>query len=318
MMALHVIVGAGPVGTALAQELAEHGAEVTVVTRSGSGPDQPGVRRVRADAADVGALAPHVRGAVALYNCANPPTYMDWAAQWPPLAAALLEVAAEAGAVLVTLSNLYGYGPVAGPMSADLPLAATSRKGRLRARMWQTALAAHRAGRVRTVEVRASDYVGPTTTPGSALLTRYALPVLAGRRTWVFGDPDAPHSWTYVPDIATTLSRVAAEPTAWGRVWHVPTNPPVSVRQALTEIARLGGAPPPRIGRLPGALVTVGGLVAPVLRELDELSYQFDRPFELDAQSTVDTLGLRATPWSEVLAGSIAGWRGGGQRVSAR
>lgn len=118
-----------------------------------------------------------------------------------------------------------------------------------------------------------------------------------------------------MPDVATTLARAATDSAAWGRAWHVPTNPPVSARRALVEIAQLGHAPPPRLGRVPAALVKVGGLVAPILRELDELGYQFDRPFEVDAQSAVDAFGLRATPWSQVLAESVVAWQAGGQRV---
>ncbi len=53
---LHVVVGAGPVGSAVAEILAEQGHRVRVVTRSGSGPESPQVERVRADAADAARL----------------------------------------------------------------------------------------------------------------------------------------------------------------------------------------------------------------------------------------------------------------------
>ena len=47
---LHVIVGAGPVGTATANLLADHGEQVRVITRRGTGPDRAEVERVAADA----------------------------------------------------------------------------------------------------------------------------------------------------------------------------------------------------------------------------------------------------------------------------
>ena len=139
----HVIVGAGPIGTATAQHLLELGHEVTVVTRSGTGPE--GTRRVAADAADRDRLTELARGAQALYNCANP-RYHRWPTDWPPVAAAMLAAAEQTGAGLVTMSNLYGYGPVDVPMTEDLPLAATTVKGGVRARMWRDALAAQRTG----------------------------------------------------------------------------------------------------------------------------------------------------------------------------
>ncbi len=80
-----------------------------------------------------------------LYNCANPGDYTQWEKVWPPLAAALLTTAERTGAVYAITGNLYPYGPVDGPMTEDLPDAATDHKGVLRARLWADALAAHRA-----------------------------------------------------------------------------------------------------------------------------------------------------------------------------
>lgn len=53
-------------------------------------------------------------------------------------------------------------------MSADSPLTPPSRKGAIRAAMWEDPLAAHAAGRVRALEVRASDYLGPQVTSAMA------------------------------------------------------------------------------------------------------------------------------------------------------
>ena len=145
-----LVIGAGVIGSRVAGMLAERGDRVSVVSRRGSGP-----AGVAADAADAGAMARLAEGAAVIYNCVNPP-YHRWPADWPPIAASVLAAAERSGAVLVTLSNLYGYGPrvpggydEAHPITEATPLAATGRKGRVRARVWQDALAAHQAGRVR-------------------------------------------------------------------------------------------------------------------------------------------------------------------------
>ena len=126
-MTLHVIVGAGPVGSLTASLLARSGEDVRVITRRGAGPDDPRIERVRADASDPNVLRPLVSGAAALYNAASPP-YHRWASDWPPLAASLLSAAQSSGAVLVTASNLYAYGPSDHPMEESDPLAATTRR----------------------------------------------------------------------------------------------------------------------------------------------------------------------------------------------
>src|SRR3712207_1028955 len=144
-MALHVVVGKGPVGTATAELLAARGHRVRVLSRSG-GTSTDTVEHRRVDAADAGALTEAATGAAALYNAVNPP-YHRWATDWPPIASALLSAAERTDAVLVTMSNLYGYGRPTGPMTPESPLAATDTKGRVRVAMWREALAAHEAGR---------------------------------------------------------------------------------------------------------------------------------------------------------------------------
>ncbi|WP_433688189.1 NAD-dependent epimerase/dehydratase family protein [Micromonospora carbonacea] len=304
-MPLHVIVGAGPVGTATAHLLAAAGERVRVVTRRGTGPEHPAVERVAADAADPDRLAALADGAVALYNCANP-AYHRWATDWPPLAAALLTAAGRAGAVLATVGNLYGYGPVDGPMTEDTPTSAGGTKGQVRNRMWAEAVAAHRAGRVRVTEVRGSDYLGV----GALSVPMMLLPrVLDGRRVVLPVDFDAPHTWTYVDDVARTLVRAAAVERAWGRAWHVPSPPAVSARELAVRAAALADAPAPRLTRLPYPALWLGGLVNPFVRELRETAYQFDRPFLMDSTAATATLGIEPTPLGSALAQTVAALR---------
>ncbi|MFC5941682.1 NAD-dependent epimerase/dehydratase family protein [Micromonospora harpali] len=304
-MSLHVIVGAGPVGAATAHLLAAAGDRVRVVTRRGTGPEHPAVERVAADAADPDRLAALADGAVALYNCANP-AYHRWPTDWPPLAAALLTAAGRAGAVLATVGNLYGYGPVDGPMTEDTPTVAGGTKGQVRNRMWAEAVAAHRAGRVRVTEVRGSDYLGV----GALSLPMMLLPpVLDGRRAVLPVDFDAPHTWTYVDDVARTLVRAAADERAWGRAWHVPSPPAVSARELAVRAAALAGAPAPRLTRLPYPALWLGGLANPFARELRETAYQFDRPFLMDSTAATETLGVEPTPLGSALAQTVTALR---------
>ena len=305
----HVIVGAGPVGSSLARILAGDGEPVIVVTRSGSELGGDGIRSIAADASDPEALTRIASGAAAIYNCANPGSYTQWERLWPPLGSALLTAAESTGAVLVTMSNLYGYGPVTEPMTAQMPLNPTDHKGALRARMWEEARAAHEAGRIRATEARASDYIGPTLPVASGLLARYAQSTLASKPASVFADPDVPHAWTAIDDVARTLVMLGRDERAWGRPWLVPSNPPVSVREALRELSTAVGAPEPRLRVVPRWLLQTGGLVVPLLREVDGMLYQFDAPFEVDATETEQTFGIRPTNWDQLLAETARAWR---------
>ncbi|MFE6050506.1 NAD-dependent epimerase/dehydratase family protein [Kitasatospora sp. NPDC056446] len=312
-MSFHLVVGHGPAGAATARLLAGQGHEVRVATRSGGTGHRPveGVRHLALDASDPAALARAARGAVAIHGCAAPPLHR-WAALWPALAASLCAAAEESGAVLVMLGNLYGYGPLPDPrrpLTEDLPLAATGPKGRVRAAAWEQARALHEAGRIRAVEVRASDFFGPGVTEGGHLAARVLPKLLKGRPVAALGDPDAPHSWTYLPDVARALAEVAGEERAWGRAWHVPTAPAASVRTMVGLLAAEAGTAPVAVRRLSPVLLGAAGLFSPLLRELRETRYQFDRPFTVDASAYEARFAVRATPLEEQVTATVAWWR---------
>ena len=299
----HVVVGAGPVGSATALLLAEAGHDVVVVTRSGSGPVHPRITRVVGDAADAPGLASLAEGAAALYNCVNPP-YHRWAQEWPPMAAALLAAAESSGAVLATVSNLYPYGPVDGSMTEQTPLAGTGTKAGVRRRMWLEALAAHEAGRVRVTEVRGSDYV--LASDQSLLGERVLSRLVAGRTVQVLGSPDQPHTFTSPLDVARLLVTVAADERGWGRAWHVPSNAPRTQREAVADYARLGGYAMPKVTSLPEAMLSVAGLFVPVVREFKETQYQRTAPYVLDSSAATRTFGLEPEDWDGLLARTLA------------
>lgn len=301
-----LVIGAGAVGTATAQLLADRGERVRLVSRNGRGPENPAIQRIAADASDADALSRLAEGAAVIFSCAGP-AYPRWVTDWPPLATALVRAAETSGALLITTGNLYGYGAVDRPMTEDLPLHPNTEKGRVRVRIWNDALEAHRAGRIRTAEVRGSDYLGAgAVTP----LTLLVLPkVLAGKRAFAPADLDAPHSWTHVGDVARTLLAVAAQPGSWGRAWHVPSGPPKSFRELATRAAELAGVPAPRLSVMPYSVLWLGGLFNPMARAARETQYQFRKPFLLDSTAAMEAFGISPTPLDEALRETIAGLR---------
>jgi nucleoside-diphosphate-sugar epimerase len=300
-MSRHVIVGAGPVGSAAALLLAGRGEQVRVVTRHGSGPEHPAIERVAADATDADRLTKLAAGAEVLYNCASPP-YHRWFTDWPPLHSALLTAAERNGAVLAAISNAYGYGQVDGPIGDDTPLSATQPKLRMRADMWRDALALHEAGRIRATEVRASDYIEAN----SVALQPIGKALLAGSRGYAATPLDVPHSWTSVTDAARALVTVAMDDRGMGRAWLVPTNPPLTVRELATRFAEVNGAPPAKVTAIPYPALWAAGVFSPLVRELRVTRYQFARPFVIDSSVTTATFGLEPVALDDALRAAAA------------
>jgi nucleoside-diphosphate-sugar epimerase len=300
-MSQHVIVGAGPVGTATALMLAERGDQVRVLTRSGGGPEHPGIERVKGDATDADLLHSLTDGAVALYNCANPP-YHQWLTDWPPLAWSLLHTAETTGATYVIMDNLYGYGPVNGPITPTTALAATHPKLKVRADMWRDALTAHEEGRVRATSVRASDFIEAN----GLFATGIGKALLVGKRAYSIAPLDVPHSWTSIADIARALTTVATDERAWGKAWLAPTNPALTVRQLVAEFVAANGTPKAKVSPIPYAGLWTMGLFSPMIRELRTTYYQFAKPFVIDSSETTSTFGLEPQSMDDALRAAAA------------
>ena len=100
--------------------------------------------------------------------------------------------------------------------------------------------------------------------------------------------------------MARALVRVAGEPTAWGRVWHAPTNPAKTQTEVLQDVAASVGRTIGKVRSMPHVLLSVGGVVVPLLRELRETEYQFAAPYVLDSSDISEAFGLAPTPWDEV------------------
>jgi nucleoside-diphosphate-sugar epimerase len=297
----HVVFGTGAIGRAVAATLHERGEKVLMVNRSGHAPVPDGVEVAKGDAADPAFTTAVAAGARVVYQTLNPP-YHRWPEEFPALQRGVLAAAAASGARMVSMENVYNYGRAAGrPLTEDRPDAPHTVKGRLRAAMTAELLAEHRAGRVEVVAAKASDYFGPGTGAQSNLGDRVLGPALAGRRATVLGDPDQPHTYTYVPDIGRTLVELGERDGVTGRVWHIPNDPARTTRELVGIVQQLAGRPGAGLRRIPVTLLRVLGLWDPGVRAVLEMGYLFEEPFVVDSSAITAALGLRATPVEEAL-----------------
>jgi nucleoside-diphosphate-sugar epimerase len=172
-------------------------------------------------------------------------------------------------------------------------------------------LAAHQAGRVQVAIGRASDYFGPRGGAQSNLGDRVFPAALAGKTANVLGDPDQPHTYTYIPDIGEGLAVLGEHPDAAGEVWQLPNDPQTrTTRQLVDIIYRLAGQPQTKVRGTPVLLLRAIGLFNPTVRELVELQYEFEEPFIVDSSKITAKFDLHATPVEQALADTLASYRG--------
>jgi nucleoside-diphosphate-sugar epimerase len=306
---LHVIFGTGPVGQAAARELVQRGKTVKMVNRSGQRPGgvSVGVTVVAGDVFDANTARTLAQGATHVYQCTNPP-YDKWPEQFPTLQANTLEAAAGAGAKYIVMDNVYMYGDTNGqPLTEDLPYNAHTKKGKVRAQMAKDVLAAHRAGKVRAVIARASDFYGPGVRESAAGDRVFGF-ALEGRAASTAGNLDAKHSYTYIDDIGQGLVILGERDEALGQVWHMPNAEATTTRQFLTLIFEVLGQPA-RMSAMGKTTMRLGGLFIPPAREMVEMMYEFERDFVVDSSKFTKAFGLQATPHREGVKPTVAWYK---------
>lgn len=301
----HVVFGAGQIGSFLAESLLKKGIRVRVAKRTPTG-IPAGAEATLGDAVDPVFCKSAVAGASVVYNCMNPPySTKIWKEVLPRHLDNLIEAAGAAKARLVVMENLYmvGIGD-GGAINEDTPLNPRSRKGEVRAEMTERLFSAHRRGDVQAVSGRASDYFGPRGTE-TYFADRFWKPALRGRPAEFVPNPDTPHTYHFIPDVAEGLAQLGAAPEeAFGGPWMLPCNPADTTRAFVGRLAAALGESI-TIKGMPKVVFKALSLVMPIVGEVEEMLHQWEVPFKVDDSRFRSRFGWGATDPAVAAAATV-------------
>jgi nucleoside-diphosphate-sugar epimerase len=288
------IFGYGPVGRAAAARLLAEGREVIVAQRNAP-PDLPsGATFAPVDALDRDAVVKAVHGSGQfVVTIGFPYSGILWRDVWPKAISNFVAACKATDARMVFVDNLYMYGPQTEPLTETMPLSYYGLKPAARSAATRVWMAAAAAGEARVAALRAPDFYGPGV--GLSFLGDTSIGKLAQGKPAVFvGSPGVLHDYAYVPDIArAVVSLLAAPDSAFGQAWHMPCAPIRTTRNIL-RIAADTLDVKLRISAMPAWMLGPSAMFAPFLRELKEMRFQWDRPYQVDASR------FKAAFWSDV------------------
>ena len=307
MNTIHTVLGAGPVAKATVTALLARGLPVRVVHRSGTFPKQPGLDVVAADIDDVAQLSQVFMDSIVVYMCAMP-AYHRWVEEFDTMMTNVLQACASAGSAMVFADNLYMYqeSPHA-PLLETTPLQPATRKGVVRARVAEMVLQANWNGKVKTAIARASDFFGPGV-DNAMLGNRFFPQLIAGKTVQWLGNPDMPHTFTYVPDFGNALVELGVDGQGWGEVWHVPSSVTCSAQEAAEQTAVLLHTSF-KMSRMGRGMLRLAGLFIPAAKEMIEMLPHFETPYVVDSSKWHNRMRTRATPWNKALETTVASYQ---------
>lgn len=275
---LHLVLGAtGAVGRVVVEELQVRGLAVKAVERTKT---LQGVETIHADLLDPEQAKRAIIGASHVYVCIGLPyNSLVWERQWPPIIQNIIEACHQNEARLILLDNVYMYGPA--PL--DVPFTEThetkpgTKKGRTRHTVAAMVMEAHRIGKVRAVIGRAADFYGPFAV-NSVLYTSFVKRVVASKSPQSMGPTNVPHTYSYTCDSGRALVELGLDDHVYGEVWHLPVSAPVTgdeIMKGLNEILDTRFT----ISVIPRWLLKTMGIFVPIVKESNEMLYQFDDPY---------------------------------------
>lgn len=291
----HVVFGAnGPLGRAVVEVLQKKGNPVLAVSRSGGGDHSSGVDTAAGDASNIEDVKRVCTDAAVIYHCMNTP-YSTWPDTLPPIMRGLVEGALESGAKLVYGDNLYSYAPQRdGNYHEGLPFAPTTRKGKVRTELLNMIVDASKSDGLRYTVGMASDFYGPHVTDSGHLGSLVIGRALAGKSAQIVADPDQPHTFTFISDMAEDLVTLGLNDRADGQIWHVRNAPTQTFREIIQLIGTLIGQEV-KIQAMPELLLTLMGWFNKDIAEIKEMLYQFKQPFIISDAKFRQTFGGTAT-----------------------
>jgi nucleoside-diphosphate-sugar epimerase len=306
----HVVLGTGPIGRAIAEELARRGESVRMVNRSGNLEEIPAnVELVAADLYDPAKVKEVTQGAKVVYQVAQP-HYYEWPERFPPLQKSIIDGLAGNGSKLVIVENTYMYGATNGtPMTEDMPYNAHTRKGKVRAELSKAALAAHQDGKVKVAIGRGSDFFGPWALEQTTMGERAFYPLLRGKAAQMPGRADLPHTHTFTKDFGRALVILGERSEADGQAWHVPNDMPRITQGEMVKMFAEEAGVPAKISTIGKFGYKLAGLFIPEAKETVEMMYEYDQPFVVDSSKFERIFGMKATPMREAIRETVAWYK---------
>ena len=303
---MQTILGAnGTIGTVLAKELTNYTDKIRLVSRNPRKVN-PSDELFPADLSEPGAVDQAVAGSEVVYLVVGLDYKLGvWEDKWPKLMRATIDACIRYNARLVFFDNVYMYDiNERGKMTEASEINPPSRKGAVRKEISQMLLDEIKAGRLMALIARSADFYGPVNEKSFVTEMVYKNLKKGKRANW-FVDADRKHSFTYTPDAARATALLGNTPDAYNQVWHLPTDKnSLTGREFINLFARemkCSG----KVSVMPVWMLKILGLFIPILGEMPEMMYQYDRDYFFDSSKFDNRFSFSTTTYQDGVKNTV-------------
>lgn len=223
-----------------------------------------------------------------------------WQTTWPILMRNVIDACKTHHSKLVFFDNIYMYDPnYLARMTEDTPIGPVSKKGAVRSQIAKMILDEVENGGLQALIARSADFYGPSIKNTSMLTETVFNNFSNGKKANWMASVKYKHSFTYTPDAGKATALLGNTADAYNQVWHLPTaSNPLTGQEWIEAIAK-EMAVEPKVQVAPKFLVQVIGLFVPIMKEMVEMMYQYDRDYVFDSSKFERQFDFKPTPYLE-------------------
>lgn len=297
---MQTILGAnGTIGSVLAKELTAYTKQIRLVSRNPKKKNETD-ELFPADLSDASQVEKAIEGSEVAYLLVGFDYNIKvWQNKWPKLMRATIDACIKHKAKLVFFDNVYIYDINAIPhMTENSVINPPSKKGAVRKEIADMLLNEVKSGKLTALIARSADFYGPNNDK-SILLEMVYRNIKKGKKPNWFIDANKKHSFTYTPDAAKATALLGNTANAYNQVWHLPTDKNALTGKEMIALFAKEMDVENKVSILPMWLLKILGLFIPIMKEMPEMMYQYDRDYFFNSNKFDKRFNFKTTTYQE-------------------
>ncbi len=307
-MIKQTILGAGgPIGIELAKSLTEYTTDIQLVSRNPKKVN-PTDTLFSVDLTKREEVFKAVAGSAITYVVIGfPYKTSTWKESWTPFIQNVVDACLEHHSKLVFFDNVYAIGgDNVKHITENSPISPTSKKGEIRAEVDKIILKSMEKNNLQAIIARSPDFFGGTARQASIIMNLAYDNLIKGKKAQWFCNAKVVHSMGYVPDLAKGTAMLGNAPEAYNQIWNLPTDPQRITGEEWTRLFAKELGKENKVTVLPNWLVKGIGLFVPIMKELAEMNYQYDRDYYFDSSKFNNHFQFTPTKTADAVKQAIA------------
>lgn len=304
---MQTILGAnGTIGSVLAKELSAYTKNIRLVSRNPKKVNESD-ELFPADLSDPGQVDKAIAGSEVVYLMVGFDYKAKvWQDKWPKLMKATIDACMKHNAKLVFFDNVYMYDVKDIPhMTEESQLNPPSKKGKVRKEIADMLLSHVKQGKLKALIARSADFYGPKNEKSFLMEVVYKNFAKNKKANW-FMNAQKIHSFTYTPDAAKATALLGNTEDAYNQVWHLPTDQSKMTGKEFISLFAKEMQVPDKYSVISMFMLKIIGVFVPMLREMPEMMYQYDRDYFFDSSKFNKRFEFKTTSYQEGVKAIVA------------